>query len=134
MAVVTSVPLMAQSLPAPPVIRNDTLPNGMVVMVMENHSVALATAHVVFRGGAMTQTAELEGVPHLFEHMLFKSYRTGEGMSFERDAAITGAAFNGATGDEAVSYTLWFPSGKLGESMQMIADLVRDPLFVDRDI
>ncbi|MBC7844025.1 MAG: insulinase family protein [Gemmatimonadaceae bacterium] len=124
----------AQQRPAASIIRRDSLANGMQVIVVENHSVALATAHVVFRGGAMTQTAELQGVPHLFEHMLFKSYRGMDDSGFDRDASLSKAAYNGATGDESVSYTMWLPSDKLGECMQMLADLVRDPNFLDKDL
>ena len=124
----------AQPTTSPLAIHRDTLDNGMVVIVLENHSVGLATAHVVFRGGAITQTPELQGVPHLFEHMLFKSYHGGEDVSFARDASVTGAAYNGATSDESVSYTMWLPSNKLGDCLQMLADLVRDPQFIDRDL
>lgn len=113
-------------------IRRDTLPNGMTVVVVENHSVPLATAHVVFRGGAMTQTPELQGVPHLFEHMLFKSYQGGDGASFSNDASLAKASYNGATSDEEVSYTLWFPSDELGANLGLIATLVRDPFFKDK--
>jgi zinc protease len=126
--------LTAQIRPAAAVIRRDSLENGMQVIVVENHAVALATAHVVFRGGAMTQTAELQGVPHLFEHMLFKSYRGGDDAGFERDASVGKAAYNGATSDESVSYTMWLPSVNLGACLQMLAELVRDPLFRDDDL
>jgi zinc protease len=132
LATVTTLP--AQVRPAAAVIRRDSLDNGMQVIVVENHSVALATAHVVFRGGAMTQTTELQGVPHLFEHMLFKSYRSNDDSGFDRDASLSKAAYNGATGDESVSYTMWLPSDKLGECVQMLADLVRDPQFRDDDL
>jgi zinc protease len=129
------VVLEAQPRAAASRIRRDTLDNGMTVIVVENHSVALATAHIVFRGGAMTQTEELEGVPHLFEHMLFKSYRGGPGETrFDDDAAISRASYNGATGDETVSYTMWLPSDHLGEVLQMMATLVREPRFIDKDL
>ena len=117
-----------------PPIRRDTLDNGMVVIVVENHAVPLATAHIVFRGGASTQSAELQGVPHLFEHMLFRSYHGGTDVTFARDASSTGAAYNGATSDESVSYTMWLPADKLGDCLAMLADLVRDPLFLDKDL
>ncbi len=115
-------------------IRRDTLPNGFTVIVVENHSVPLATAHVVFRGGAMTQTQELQGVPHLFEHMLFKSYQGGTNASFFSDASLAKASYNGATSDEEVSYTLWFPSDELGANVGLMASLVRDPLFKDKQL
>ena len=125
---------LAAQRPIASIIRRDSLENGMQIIVVENHAVALATAHVVFRGGAMTQTTELAGVPHLFEHMLFKSYRGTEDGSFARDASLSKSAYNGATSDESVSYTMWLPSDHLGECMSMLADLVRDPLFLDKDL
>ncbi len=115
-------------------IRRDTLPNGMTVVVVENHSVQLATAHVVFRGGAMTQSPELQGVPHLFEHMLFKSYSGSDNASFSQDASMAKASYNGATGDEEVSYSLWFPSDELGANLGLMATLVRDPAFKDKEL
>ncbi len=115
-------------------IRSDTLANGMMVIVVENRSVPMATAHIVFRGGAMTQTPDLQGVPHLFEHMLFRSYRGTNESSFALDAGDVGAAYNGATSDEEVSYTMWFPSDKFGGVLQLLADLVRDPIIKDKDV
>lgn len=112
-------------------VKRDTLPNGLQVIVVENHSVPLATLHIVFRGGAVTQTAELQGVPHLFEHMLFKSYRSSQDATFGQDASLSKSEYNGATGDEEVSYTLWLPSDKLGENVALLAALVRDPYFQD---
>ncbi|MES3033424.1 MAG: pitrilysin family protein [Gemmatimonadota bacterium] len=104
------------------------------MIVVENHAVPLATAHVVFRGGAMTQTVETAGVPHLFEHMLFKAFGADGAGSFGSAAAEQKAAYNGATSDEEVSYTLWFPSGELGGAIGLMADLVRDPFFTDANL
>lgn len=126
--------LQGQAGSAAPRLRHDTLPNGLAVIVMENHANQLATAHIVFRGGAMTQTPELQGVPHLFEHMLFKSYKGTDGATFAADASLSKAAHNGATGDEEVSYTLWLPSDKLGACMQLLAALVRDPVFTSDNL
>jgi zinc protease len=133
------VPLLAiaqtpESLPLEKVLRREVLPNGLTVIVVENHSVNLATAHLVFHGGAMTQTPDLQGVPHLFEHMLFRSYRDADDAGFDLASSRTKASYNGGTGDEEVSYTLWFPADHLGENVQLMADLVREPIFRDKDL
>jgi zinc protease len=145
-AVLVMATLPAQAQPAQPAqvqvqaprrdqtVRRDSLPNGLTIIVVENHSVPLATAHIVFRGGAMTQTPDIQGVPHLFEHMLFKSYQGTDAASFGADASMGKASYNGATSDEEVSYTLWFPSNELGGNMGLLATLVRDPFFKDKDL
>ena len=58
------------------VIHDTTLANGLQVISAENHSVPLVTLMVVVHTGAFTQEPTQVGVPHLFEHMLFKSYNS----------------------------------------------------------
>jgi zinc protease len=114
-------------------MHSDTLSNGLQVIVVENHSIPLVTTEIVFRAGAMTQTEEDQGIPHLFEHMLFRSYRGGLGQPFNWDAAKARAAYNGATSDEDVSYFLTVPSANTNDAMGMVARLVRDAHFENVD-
>ncbi len=55
------------------VLRREVLSNGLEVIVVENHAVPLVTLEVDVRNGAFTQTAETEGLAHLYEHMFFKA-------------------------------------------------------------
>jgi len=112
----------------------DTLPNGLQVIVLENHTVPIVTAEIVFRAGAMTQSDADRGVPHLFEHMLFKGYRGAMGELFQADAARVHAAYNGATSDEDVSYYLAAPSAMTDNALAVLARLVRSPTFNDADL
>jgi zinc protease len=136
--VTSTVALAVAAAAQPPrlqeLLRRDTLPNGLTVIVVENHAVPLATAHIVFRGGAATQTPDIQGVPHLFEHMLFRSYKSVDNGSFDDDASQTKASYNGATSDEEVSYTLWFPAEEIGGNVSLLAELVRNPVFRDKEL
>src|SRR5512146_1231466 len=46
------------------VIHRERLPNGMDVIVVENHGVPLATVEIDVKNGAFTQTHEYEGLAH----------------------------------------------------------------------
>lgn len=115
------------------IMHTDTLDNGMQVIVVENHSIPIATAEIVFRAGAMTQGEEDQGVPHLFEHMLFRSYRGGNGQPFGWDVAKAQAAYNGATSEEDVMYYLALPSDNIDDALDILARLVRDARFENQD-
>lgn len=115
------------------IMHTDTLSNGMQVIVVENHSIPLVTAEIVFRAGAMTQAEEDQGVPHLFEHMLFRSYRGDMGEPFAADAARAQAAYNGETSDEDVMYYLTLPSSNTDDALDIIARLVREAQFQNDD-
>src|SRR5690349_16762302 len=85
------------------ITHHDTLANGLEVIVVENHSVPLATVEVVVRAGAMIQEEEDQGVPHLFEHMLFTGYRGAGDRDFRQTTSELHAAYNGTTSDETVA-------------------------------
>ena len=115
-------------------IRDTVLANGLHVIVVRNPTVPLATIEVVFRTGAFSQlTPEDEGVPHLLEHMLFKSGDGSMSGSFD-DAAfqVEALTHNGVTEPEAVAYYVTIPSKNLGKGLKIMADLVRSPSF-ERD-
>lgn len=133
-AVVVPRAALAQRVTLERMTQQQTLENGLVVIVMENHAVPLATAEVVVRAGAITQEADDQGVPHLFEHMLFKSFDGGGGRTFTGEAARLQAAYNGATDDEAVSYFLTLPSPRVAEGVGLLADLLRGPRFTTAEL
>jgi zinc protease len=90
--------------------------------------------NVVVRTGAFSQlAAEDEGVPHLLEHILFKSGSGTYAGSFDAVAYKAEAiAHNGTTGEEAVSYYVTIPSKNLEKGLKIMSDLIRTPSF-DRE-
>jgi zinc protease len=86
------------------VIHKTVLPNGLEVIVIENHGVPLATVEIEVRNGAFTQTPEYEGLAHMYEHMFFKSNASyPEPEQFVQRAAELGAVFNGSTREVVVN-------------------------------
>jgi zinc protease len=111
-----------------------TLPNGLTVVVAENHSVPLATVEVVVRTGAFTQQQDEQGVPHLFEHMLFRSYRAGGAHNFGEAAARIDAGYNGTTSEEMVTYYATVPAPAATDAVELLANLMIGPRFQKEDL
>jgi zinc protease len=110
-------------------VRDTVLANGLHVIAVRSPSAPYATIKVVVRTGAFSQLAEGdEGVPHLLEHMLFKSSEEW-GKSFGTYTAELDASSNGTTSDEAVTYYVTLPSKNLAKGVRLMWDLVRDPDF-----
>ncbi len=116
------------------IVRDTTLANGLEVISVENHTVPLATVEVVVHTGSFTQDPGTEGVPHLFEHMLFRSYVGLDESSFDESATILDAIHNGTTQEEQVSYYVTLPSTYLDRAMDLMAQLVRDPVFTQETL
>lgn len=112
------------------VIKRQVLPNGMEVIVAENHGVPLATIEIDVRNGAFTQAPGFEGLAHMYEHMFFKANADlPEPEAFVDRAGELGAVFNGTTTEERVNYYVTLPSDSLRGGIQFIAAALRRPLF-----
>jgi zinc protease len=116
------------------VLHDTTLPNGLEVISVENHTVPLVTLMVVVRTGAFTQEQGQVGVPHLFEHMLFRAYNSYGRKWGQVMGDLNIAGYNGLTSDESVRYFIVLPSDKADDGLQDLAELVRDPMFRSDDL
>ena len=135
LAVIVCPPMLgAQSGAFERAIHDTTLANGLQVIAVENHAVPLVTAVVAVRTGAFTQEKGDEGVSHLFERMLFKSYREGDGRSFEQRVGEMDGRYSGGTTTEGVTYYIVAPSKHFDDVMTTLAELVRYPRFTDDEL
>lgn len=116
-------------------IRRSTLPNGLEMIVIENHGVPLATVEIDVRNGSFTQDSGYEGLSHLYEHMFFRANADyPEPDAFQARASTLGAVFNGSTEEERVNYYLTLPSDSLEAGMQLMAAAVEKPLFREDEL
>jgi len=109
------------------IVQSTTLENGLQVIVLRNPSVPFVTVEMVFKAGAFTQQDQNHaGLPHLIEHLLFRS---GDAGAFDAAAAEIDAISNGVTDTESVRYYLTFPSKHLSQGLSLMADMIRKPKF-----
>ncbi|HVV56043.1 MAG TPA: pitrilysin family protein [Mucilaginibacter sp.] len=111
------------------------LPNGLQVLVIENHKVPLATIEIAVKNGAYTEGPEYSGLSHLFEHMFFKAnrdYPTQE--KFLKRTQQLGAIWNGTTSVERVNYFFTFDKDSLKAGLQFMNSAIRFPIYREEDM
>jgi zinc protease len=111
------------------------LPNGLEVVVIENHKVPLVTTEIAVKNGAYTEGPEYSGLSHLFEHMFFKAnkdYPTQEKL-LKRIQEL-GAIFNGTTGNERVNYFFTFTPDSLKGGLNFLNSCIRFPIYRTEDM
>jgi zinc protease len=129
------LPLGAQRAELERRIRRDTLPNGLEIIVVENHGVPLATVEADVRNGSFTQSPSYEGLSHLYEHMFFKANRGyPEPDEFVARLSELGAIFNASTQEERVNYFLTVPSDSVDPAITLLATALRTPLFLKDEL
>ena len=101
------------------------LPNGLRVIVKEDHR-APTVAHMVwYHVGSMDETNGTTGVAHLLEHMMFKGTPSIGPGEFSRLVAAAGGRDNAFTSKDYTAYYQQIPKERLGEMMQLEADRMR---------
>ena len=111
-------------------MQRKVLPNGLEVIVVENHGVPLATLEIDVKNGSFTQTPDVEGLAHVYEHMFFKANADyPDADLFNARAAELGAVFNGTTTEERVNYYLTLPTDSIAGGLAFLSSAVRGPLF-----
>lgn len=111
------------------------LPNGLEVVVIENHKVPLATIEIAVRNGAYTEGPEYSGLSHLFEHMFFKANRDyPDQEKFLKRTQELGAIWNGTTGDERVNYFFTFDKDSLDAGLNFMNSAIRFPIYRPEDM
>jgi zinc protease len=116
-------------------IHHRVLPNGLEVIVAENHGVPLATVEFNVKNGSFTQPPGYEGLAHMYEHMFFKANgRLPLPDQFIQRASQLGAVFNGTTQEERVNYYMTLPADSLEGGLQLMTAALRSPLFLREEL
>ncbi len=64
------------------------LPNGLTVMLWENHDMTDVNGYVAVRVGAVDEPKEYTGLAHYLEHMLFKGTQTIGALDWEQEKPL----------------------------------------------
>lgn len=113
---------------------SQVLPNGLEVIILEDHSIPLVTIELAVRNGSYTEPPELNGLSHLYEHMFFKQNRAiANAEEYLRTIGQMGIAYNGTTREEVVDYYFTTTSPNIRTAMQFMKDAARYPLFDERE-
>ncbi|URL58317.1 insulinase family protein [Luteibacter flocculans] len=101
------------------------LPNGLTVLVHEDHAVPLVSIGVWYRVGSADEPTGRSGFAHLFEHLMFYGSEHYDGSFIDAMHALGGSGVNGTTSldhtvyyetvpTEAVDRALWLESDRMG--------------------
>jgi len=120
-----AAPLAAQK-PAPLALDSYVLPNGLQVILAEDHTAPVVAVDVTYHVGSRNEAPGRTGFAHLFEHMMFEGsahVKKGEHMGMLEIAGSQG--FNGSTIEDRTNYYEPLPSNRLNLGLWLEADRMR---------
>ncbi|MEO6670633.1 MAG: pitrilysin family protein [Ferruginibacter sp.] len=98
------------------------LPNGLTVILLEDHSDPLVHVDVTYHVGSAREEIGKSGFAHFFEHMMFQgSDHVGDDQHFKLITAA-GGTLNGSTNLDRTNYFETVPSNQMEKMLWLEAD------------
>jgi zinc protease len=118
-----------------------TLPNGLTVLLHEDHKTPVVAVDVFYRVGSKDEKPGRTGFAHLFEHMMFLGSKH-HNQDFSRPLEQLGAENNATTDEDRTDYYERVPSNALELALWLEADrmgfllpaMTQEKLDKERDV
>lgn len=114
--------------------RLTTLNNGLRIVTHKMESVETATVGVWVGSGTRNETAEVNGVAHLLEHMAFKGTTTRTATDIAEQIEAVGGHLNAYTGRESTVYYAKVLKEDIGLALDIIADILLNATFEEEEL
>jgi len=133
-------PLPAQALRVP--YETFTLPNGLQVILHEDHSVPVVAVNIWYHVGSGDERVGRTGFAHLFEHIMFMGSQHVPTGDFDKLLEAVGADNNGSTTEDRTNYyedapanalplMLWLDSDRMGF---LLPEITADKVDLQRGV
>src|SRR3954463_15899142 len=128
-AVLTRAPLTE-----PRNIQREVLPNGLIVLSEEMAHIRSIAIGIWMKTGSRDESAELNGISHFTEHMVFKGTKTRTARDIARQVDSIGGNMDAFTGKETICFNIKVLDEHLPVAVDILSDLVLNPTFDPKDI
>ena len=133
--VLTAPAAQAQRAELEKTIQRRVMPNGLEVIVVENHGVPLVTVEITVRNGSFTQTPEYACLANMFEHLFFKANDAYPDPDESMDRGLEmGAVFNASTKEEQVNYFLTLSADSMESGLKFLVAALIAPKFREDEL
>ncbi|MEX2273602.1 MAG: pitrilysin family protein [Vicinamibacterales bacterium] len=99
-----------------------TLPNGLDVILHEDHSVPVVSINMWYHVGSGSEKPGRTGFAHLFEHLMFEGSKHVPEGAFDTWLEAAGANNNGSTNRDRTNYYIDMPSNALDLGLFLESD------------
>src|SRR6516162_6836199 len=111
-----------------------TLPNGLQVVVIEDHRTPVVTQMVWYKVGSADETPGKSGLTHFLEHLMFKGTAKHPVGEFSQTVLKIGGNENAFTSADYTGYFQRVPRDQLPKMMEFEADRMTGLILKDENV
>jgi zinc protease len=110
-------------------MRKIELPNGLRLLLKEDHRLPFIEFRAAFRGGLLAETADNNGLTQLTGKMLLKGTRTRSAEQIALDIESVGGSLDSYGGNNSFGLNAEVLSGDFAIGLELVADVLLNPSF-----
>src|SRR6201992_105687 len=111
-----------------------TLPNGLQVVVIQDHRTPVVTQMIWYKVGSSDETPGKSGLAHFLEHLMFKGTAKHPEGEFSKTVLKVGGNENAFTSNDYTGYFQRIPREKLPLMMEFEADRMTGLILKDENV
>jgi predicted Zn-dependent peptidase len=115
-------------------IRREVLPNGLTVITEEMKHIRSISIGIWMKTGSRDEDLPWNGISHFIEHMVFKGTKHRSAEQIARQVDSIGGNMDAFTAKECISFSIKVLDEHLPIALDVLSDLVRNPVFDVQDI
>jgi predicted Zn-dependent peptidase len=115
-------------------IRREVLPNGLTVITEQMEHIRSVSIGIWVRSGSRDEDPQWNGISHFIEHMVFKGTKNRSAEAIARQVDSIGGNMDAFTAKECVCFNMKVLDDHLPVAMDVLSDLVLNPVFDVADI
>jgi predicted Zn-dependent peptidase len=115
-------------------LRRTVLPNGLIVLTERMEHLRSVAMGVWIKSGSRCESAELNGISHFVEHMLFKGTKSRSAQRIAREMDSIGGNLDAFTSKETICFNVKSLSDHVPIALDVLTDMVLNPTFALPDI
>ncbi|HRZ86453.1 MAG TPA: pitrilysin family protein [bacterium] len=108
--------------------------SGLRLITYEMPHMESASVGVWAGAGGRSESADVNGISHLLEHMVFKGTLNRNSRQIYQDIEQVGGSINAFTAEELTCYTAKVPAAYCDTAIDILSDLYQRPLFNAEDL
>jgi predicted Zn-dependent peptidase len=115
-------------------IRKTVLSNGLLVLTESMPHLRSVSMGAWVGSGARDETAEVNGISHFVEHMVFKGTTSRSAQQIAREVDTIGGNLDAFTGKEMVCFNIRVLDENVPPALEVLSDLVLHPTFTPEEL
>src|SRR6266403_377648 len=115
-------------------IKKHVLPNGLTILTEQMQHIRSVAIGIWLKTGSRHEEAEVNGISHFVEHMVFKGTRSRSALDIAKQMDSIGGNMDAFTGKETICFNAKVLDEHLPIAMDVLCDIVLNPLFEPKDI